>query len=255
MFGPDRPLPRALRSDTRKLMALHNEGTLGAAGLEHVVRLYDGNLAYADSEVGWLRERLEQAGLWEKTTVIVTADHGEALLEHGWIGHNAQLYEESTRVPLIVRLPGGQGPRGRRVADLADLVDLAPTIADLLGVRPSEGAFRGFRGRSLLPAIAGAPGKPVVLLRGAGEHPRYAVRDARFKLIHDSASGRDELYDLPADPREQSDLAGAQPIRAAYYRQSLYAWLLALERAEASEKETQLTPKQLENLRALGYVQ
>ena len=79
MFGPDTPLPRALRSDTRKLMALHEEGTLGAAGVEHVVRLYDGNLAYADREVGWLRQALEQAGLWEKTVVIVTADGAEPL--------------------------------------------------------------------------------------------------------------------------------------------------------------------------------
>jgi arylsulfatase A-like enzyme len=256
MFGPDEPLPRSLRSDTRTLMALHNEGKLGASGLEHVVRLYDGNLAYADREVGWLRQRLEEAGLWEKTVVIVTADHGEALLEHGWIGHNAQLYEESTRIPLIVRLPGGRGPRGQRVRELADLVDLAPTIADLFGARATaKGGLPEFRGRSLLPAIAGAPGKPVVVMRGAGERPRYAVRDARFKLIHDSASGRDELYDLVADPKEQSDLASAQPLRTAFYRQSLYAWLLALERAAPSDEETRLTPQQLENLRALGYVQ
>jgi arylsulfatase A-like enzyme len=255
MFGPDAPLSRALRSDTRGLMALHNENKLGTAGREHVVRLYDGNLAYADREVGWLRQRLEEAGLWEKTAVIVTADHGEALLEHGWIGHNAQLYEESTRIPLIVRLPAGRGPRGLRVGALADLVDLAPTIADLFGLRAAGGALPEFRGRSLLPALAGGPGKPVVLMRSAGERPRFAVRDERFKLIHDSGSGRDELYDLVADPLERSDLAGAQPLRTAYYRQSLHAWLLGLERAEPSEEETRLTPQQLENLRALGYVQ
>jgi arylsulfatase A-like enzyme len=253
-FGPDTPLPRELRSDTRKLMALHNEDKLGAAGLEHVVRLYDGNLAYADSEVGFLRRSLEQAGLWERTAVIVTADHGEALLEHGWIGHNAQLYEESTRVPLIIRLPEGRGPRGLRLAGLADLVDLAPTIADLFGLR-GDPKLRELRGRSLLPALAGGPGKPVVLMRSSGDRPRHAVRDARFKLIHDSASGRDELYDLDADPKERTDLAAGQPLRAAYYRQSLHAWLLGLERAEPSDQETTLTPEQLENLRALGYVQ
>jgi arylsulfatase A-like enzyme len=255
MFGPDTPLPRALRSDTRRLMALHNENELGAAGREHVVRLYDGNLAYADREVGWLRQRLEQAGLWDKTAVIVTADHGEALLEHGWIGHNAQLYEESTRIPLIVRLPSGRGPRGLRLSGLADLVDLAPTIADLLGLRGAAGAPPEFRGRSLLPALGGAPGKPVVVMRSAGERPRFGVRDERFKLIHDSGSGRDELYDLVADPLEKSDLSGADPLRTAYYRQSLHAWLLGLERVEPSDAETRLTPEQLENLRALGYVQ
>lgn len=255
MFGPDSPLPRQLRSDTRKLMALHNDGKLGAAGLDHVVRLYDGNLAYADHEVGFLRRSLEDTGLWDRTAVIVAADHGEALLEHGWIGHNAQLYEESTRIPLIVRLPAGRGPRGLRVKDLADLLDLAPTIADLFGLRAASGALPEFRGRSLLPPIAGAAGKDVVLMRSSGERPRHAVRDARFKLIHDSATGRDELYDLVTDPRERTDLSSVQPLRAAYYRQSLHAWLLGLERSEPSEKEPLLTPRQLENLRALGYIQ
>ena len=90
-----------------------NQGrrTLTPAEAEHLVRLYDGNLAYADREVGELRRALEARGLWDKTIVIIAADHGEALLDHGWIGHNVQLFEESARVPLIVRFParGGRG--------------------------------------------------------------------------------------------------------------------------------------------------
>jgi arylsulfatase A-like enzyme len=255
LFGPDAPLLRELRSDTRRLMALHNEGKLSRAGLEHVVRLYDANLAYADRELGFLRRALEAKGLWDKTALIVAADHGEGLLEHGWIGHNAQLYEESVRIPLIVRLPAGKGPRGLRVGGLVDLVDLAPTIADLFGLRGMGGSDREFRGRSLLPLVVGGGGKSAVTMRSSGERPRYALRDERFKLIHDSATGRDELYDLPADPEERADRATADPLRTAFYRQSLYTWLLSLERAAAGDAPPTLSPKQLENLRALGYVQ
>ena len=255
LFGPDAPLPRELRSDTRRLMALHNEGELSPAALEHVVRLYDGNLAYADRELGFLRRALEADGLWDRTLLIVAADHGEALLEHGWIGHNAQLYEESVRIPLIMRLPSGKGPRGVRVAGLVDLVDMAPTIADIFGLRGTGGSDREFRGRSLLSLVVGGAGKSAVTMRSSGERPRYALRDERFKLIHDSATGRDELYDLLADPEERNDRAAADPLRTAFYRQSLHAWLLSIERTAAGVEGTTLSAKQLENLRALGYIQ
>jgi arylsulfatase A-like enzyme len=252
LFGPDTPM---LRADTRRLMALHAEGKLSVADLEHVVRLYDGNLAYADREVGFLRQTLEAAGIWERSVVIVTADHGEGMLEHGWIGHNAQIYDESARIPLIIRLPGGAGPRGMRVSELVDLVDLAPTIADVFGLLGAGSSQREFRGRSLLDLLAGAPGKPAVVLRTAGHRPRYGLRDERFKLTHDSSTGGDRLYDLASDPEELVDLAPGDPLRAAYYRQALHAWLLSLQPAAPSEHETHLTPRQLENLRALGYVE
>jgi arylsulfatase A-like enzyme len=251
LFGPD-ALPR---SETRGLNALNAQGKLDEAMLAQVVRLYDGNLAYADREVGVLRRALEAEGVWDRSVIVVTADHGEAMLEHGYIGHNQQLYEESVHIPLILRFPEGKGPRGVRIPGLVDLVDLAPTIADLL-VAGSGGAADGsFRGRSLLTLVAGGSGKTVVPLRSSGERPTYGLRDERFKYIHDSATGRAELYDLIADPEERKDLAEADPLRTAFYRQSLHGWLLTLERAASTDQETTLSPEQVENLRALGYLQ
>jgi arylsulfatase A-like enzyme len=257
-FGADAPLTREQRRD-RAWYTDVNQGRVQPRKeeVEHLVRLYDGNLAYADREVGELRRALEAAGLLERTVLIVTADHGEQLHEHGYISHSAQVYEQSVHVPLIVRLPAGKGPRGLRLPALVDLLDLAPTVLDLLAQEGGPRAAREFQGRSLLPVIAGAPGKPAVLSRTVWERPVYALRDERYKLIYDSRTGQAKLFDLQADPREQDDLAARDPLRAAHYRQALQQWTarLADRRAEGvTVSGGAPTPEQCENFRALGYV-
>jgi arylsulfatase len=188
--------------------------------------------------------------------VIVAADHGEELLEHGWIGHNVHLYEPSVHVPLVVRFPKAAGVSPRRLPPLADLLDLAPTIADVFGVLGKGGSEREFQGRSLLPAVEGAPGKAAVLSRSVWDRPRYALRELRYKYFYDTRSGEEQLYDLERDPGETRDLVGAQPLRAAYYRQALHAWTLRLARRAPSGSDTaELSCEQCENLRSLGYIQ
>jgi arylsulfatase A-like enzyme len=225
-----------------------------AAEAADLVRLYDGNLAYVDREVGWLRDTLTELGLLETTTLVVTADHGESLLERGVIGHGGLLNEECIRVPLIVRFPGGRGPTGLRINDLVDLLDVAPTIADLFGALATAPA-RAYEGISLLPVVEGAPGKGVVLARTMQERPTYALDDGRWKLIHSLKTGRTELFDLAADPGERDDLFESEPLRTDLMRQELYRWLRDLHREQGSATEEQLTPAELEALRALGYVQ
>jgi arylsulfatase A-like enzyme len=220
----------------------------------HLVRLYDGNLAFADQELGALRKSLQELGLLERTVVIVAADHGEQLYEHGWIGHNTQLFDDSMHVPLIVRFPAGAGPSGVKVDGFVDLLDMAPTIADVFGVLGKGGSDREFRGRSLLPVIAGAPGKPAVLSRTVWDRPRYALRDARFKFVFDTRSGEEQLFDLERDPGETRSEAAAQPVRAAYYRQALYEWMARLKSRGEGEAGAALTREQRDNLCALGYI-
>lgn len=254
-FGPHGPIPAAARGDSEYFKDV-NQGRrpFGPEAAAHLARLYDGNLAYADQEVGALRGALEAEGLWDRTVVIVAADHGEALFEHGWIGHNVQLYEESIHVPLVVRFPAGKGPAGLRVKALADLLDLAPTIADVFGVLGQGGSDREFQGQSLLPVVAGAPGKPAILSRTVWDRPIYAVRDERFKLLYNTRTGESALYDLAEDPRESRDVAAREPLRAAYYREALHDWIARLgERVRPAGEEAQLTSEQCENLRSLGY--
>lgn len=255
-FGPDGPIPKPARRDQAWITDV-NQGRrpLAAAEREHLGRLFDGNLAFADEEVGALVREIGATGLAEKTLVIVAADHGEGLFEHGWIGHNVQLFEESVHVPLVVRFPSGKGPRGQKIGALVDLLDLAPTIADVFGLRGQGGSREEFQGRSLLPVVAGAPGKPVVLSRTVWDRPRYALRDERYKFLYDTRTGESALYDVVADPRETKDLATAEPVRAAYYRESLHYWMKTLTRGAASSgEEARLTPEQCANLKALGYV-
>jgi len=135
-FGPAAPLPAPLREDPlaqQDWIKEVNQGRrpLGAAERDHVVRLYDGNIALADDVIGSIRQALEKDGLWERTVVIVTGDHGEALFEHGWIGHNTQLYDESAHVPLVVRFPSAAG-----LAGPAGLIGGGPTfLGTLVGQR------------------------------------------------------------------------------------------------------------------------
>ena len=253
-FGAVSTIPKAVRREMDWITAA-NQGRrpLPLAEREDLVRLYDGNLAFADQEVGALRKELEAAGLWDKTVVILAADHGEELFEQGWIGHNVHLYEESVHIPLIVRVPGG--PKGKRISDLVDLLDIAPTIADVFGVLGKGGSAEAFQGRSLLPVIAGAPGKAAVLSRTVWDRPRYALRDARYKYLYDTRSGEERLFDLDADPGEERDQLGADPLRAAYYRQSLHRWTLSLAgRPSAGGESVKLTPEQCDSLRAIGYL-
>jgi choline-sulfatase len=159
-------------------------------------------------------------------------------------------------VPLVIRFPKGAGPAGKRVAALADLLDLAPTIADVFGARGKGGSDREFQGRSLLPVVEGAPGKPAVLSRTVWDRPRYALRDERFKYVYYTQTGQEWLYDLQEDPGETRDLAASEPLRTAYYRQALHAWTLRLARRGPAGSETaELSREQCENLKALGYIQ
>ena len=254
-FGPDAPLGRDERRDRAWYTDVNQGRRVPTADeIAHLVRLYDGNLAYVDQEVGALRRTLEQQGLWDRTVLIVTADHGEQLFEKGYISHSAQVYEQSTHIPLIVRVPGG--PRGQRIGALVDLLDLGPTVLDLFGLRDTPFA-KAAQGTSLLPLLGGASRDGVATLsRTVWERPVYALRDARYKLVYDTRTGRAQLYAIESDRGETQDVAASEPVRACFYRQSLLRLLSGLKQVRPADATTgagTLTPEQCENLKALGY--
>jgi arylsulfatase len=231
----------------------------------HMIARYDGEISYLDGQLGRLFEALRSAGRWDDTLVIVVADHGESFGEHGrqfW-EHNATVFDEVLRVPLLVRRPDGLG-RGRREPGLVRTIDIAPTILDwALGSAPD-----GMQGRSLLGLTEGkdaeAPGEIVVqALRGRQVMPTghsfLGLRTREFKLVLrlDRAERPIDvsLFDLREDPAERDPTAGGQARRrvdALLERLEGRRRSLSRVRPAATRELDELTS---DALQALGYVE
>ncbi len=172
--------------------------------------LYDQEVHYTDEWVGSLVD-WARAQPWGKSlAVIVTADHGEAMGEHGRHKHGYELFEELTRVPLIVNVPG---VTPRRIDVPRSHIDLAPTVLELMGAERSG----DLSGVSLLPEIrGGTPERRTVVLDLPGDdlqEQRRAIVEGNLKLILSGKDERAALFDLEADPEERHDLAAAGDAR------------------------------------------
>ena len=251
-FGPDSPFPGGI-DDTALVDDLNRKAASGeppsAEVLARVRGLYRGNLAYADALVGEVLAMLDP-----ETIVVVTADHGEALFEHGFLGHNTQLYEESIRIPLLIR---ARGLSPRRVSDLVELIDLTPTLLELAGLSDAPEAS-GFQGRSLVPALTGSAvsKRKLAFSRTLWTKPRYSVRGERFKLIWDSRTGDSELYDLESDPEERTPFESR--VREGYLREELFLWYREQERLKAREPSPDdaiLSEDERRGLESLHYLE
>jgi arylsulfatase A-like enzyme len=163
------------------------------------VNRYDGNLRYGDMAIGQLEQMLRDAGLFDNTVFIVTADHGEAFGEHGYKGHTISVFDESTHVPLLIRFPDNVA-QGRRIHGMTQTLDLLPTLCDLFEIPYPRDAVQG---RSFLPLMAGAVEEinDFIFSRGRGKPPSYAVRDHDHLLLLYQGAKLQALYDLREDPR------------------------------------------------------
>lgn len=235
---------------------------------------YDREIRYADDEIAeflfWLAER----GLLDDTILILTSDHGEAFMEHGYRFHGATLYEEILRVPLLV---SGPGVVPGRVPVPVGLIDLMPTILELAGLPPSRQAL----GRSLVPWLRAEEVDPdpwmsraiyseawqtraATSKRVRVRQPTFAVRRGHRKLIRylDGPGHRYSYYDLANDPRERYDLYSQMPQVAAELREMIDRYqpvsealraALQVEPADHADEE-EIDPEREEKLRALGYI-
>ena len=225
--------------------------------LSHFVDLYDEEIRFFDDQLSRFVEGLRDRGLLSRTLLVLVADHGEELMDHGEFGHCRDLaYETLLHTPLLVRLPGG-APSGRRSAPV-DNLDLVPTVLDYLGIAvgpPGRDGSTPFDGRSLRPLIEGAD-RPVSRFHFALQGTVRTVTDGRFKLLADQESGRESLYDLSSDPRETRDLlasAGERPAALAPLRRALVRWVEAVEGPDAAEGVRRAREHE-RTLEALGYL-
>jgi arylsulfatase A-like enzyme len=232
-------------------MARHGR-RLQPRDVEHLAAIYDRGIAYADYWIGRLLNALADRGLLDRTLVIVTSDHGEELYDHGGVEHSRTYYDEMMHVPLIVRVPGVG--RGRVVQQQVGLIDIMPTILDLLGMQ----AAPSFQGRSLVPLIRG---------RALDERPVFgeasqvagleAVRTGERKYVR-AAGGQEWLYDLRADPQERNDGCAREAAACAALRAALAAHRAAMATAAVRLALPPPAPAHVDQrtrarLRELGY--
>jgi arylsulfatase A-like enzyme len=236
---PDVP-PTALRA-----------GAVGADG-RPLVDLYDSQVAALDHALGDLFAGLRRLGLWDRALVVVTADHGESLGEHGVVGHGQSLHEPELVVPLLVKYPGSQRT-GRRAARV-QLVDVLPSVLAELGLDVPPGLDGGPLDAVAHPILAEFytdPRAPEDVRRGY----QAALYDGAHKLFVDDA-GRAEVVDIENDPSESRPLPPPFPGALAERE----AWLLDRQRTLEETLRARATtiapvdPQVEKALRALGYV-
>jgi arylsulfatase A-like enzyme len=217
----------------------------GIRDIEFVKAQYDASIAYTDVCLRHVFNRLEELGLLEESVIVLGADHGEELDEHGcWFDHHG-LYETNIRVPLLVRLPGGVGG-GRVVRGPVSLLDVAPTLLDLAGLA-GVAAEAGMQGQSLATRLRGEADGPVTwetiyltectwMRKRGWRIEREAERWKLIEALEPDIYGKPalELYDLAADPHEQKNLALARPDVAAHLQEEMREWVAARRAATGS---------------------
>ena len=213
---------------------------------------YDEEILSWDQQFKKLVDWLQGEGLLESTIIVVTSDHGEEFAEHGFLKHGSQLYEESIRVPLVLRAPGRVAPG--RVARAVETRGIHDALIQLAGLPASSKAT---------PALLSEPSeKPRLVFShlkyqpkpGVARGPGLAsIRDGQWKFIQWNSPKRSELYDLESDPDELQDLSARYPERTDRYDDLLAAWYSTRTKPQDSESPRD---EKLENrLRALGYIE
>lgn len=216
---------------------------------------YDREISYVDACFGDLVDRLSEGGWLDRSVLVVAGDHGESLGEHGERTHGLFLYDAALRVPLFMRSPG-LVPAGKRVAGPVELVDVAPTVLDLLGLPPLEGA----QGRSLRARIEGHDASAPAVAHAETLMPRLEfgwselrmIQDQRFKYVE---APTPELFDLEADPGETRNLASRDSGRREEMEGRLSAWVGSTTSGGSSgEARRAVSSEEEERLRSLGYL-
>jgi len=236
--------------------------------LEHLVARYDGEIRYVDAKLGELLEELDQRREGRDRILVIVSDHGEQFLEHGGLKHATSVHEEEIHVPLLILAPG---IAPAVVPDRVELVDVLPTLLELLGLDPVDPPD----GRSLVPLLRGGalPARPAF----ASTHHAWIRRDGRVvearalqmtvideerKLLYTRGErflpeGRSELYDLEIDPGALVDRAPGERDLADRLESALFDWKRRNERDvyETSLLSTEARARLRERLDAIGYTE
>jgi arylsulfatase A-like enzyme len=181
--------------------------------------LYKNEITYNDEAFGWLREQLEAAGMWEKTMVVITADHGDQFWERGGVGHGSGVHQDQVHVPFILYYPP-LIPEKTRVTAGVDVIDLYPTLVDAIGgERPDS-----LQGKSVLPLVYKTTGDYPEPAIATSYLTHYGVQMREWKLYLKKSGYR--LFDRKNDVLEKTDVAADHPLESRWLIDST-AWFRA----------------------------
>jgi tetratricopeptide (TPR) repeat protein len=242
---------------------------------EYRSHLYDGEIAYADHELGNLTSWLKQNHLYDSSLIVALSDHGESLGEHGEDEHGFFVYDATVHVPLIVKPPAGSGIAAGRHGEPVETTAVSPTLLQLAGVKdPGNKIYLQFQSHALLGTMLGAksatnqegrspanqtanqaPKDPAYSetfypFSSFGWSPLHALESERFHFIE---APKPELYDLETDPGETRNIAPEQPATVAVLREKMQALLAHNPFTRQDAGAGNLSPDAQEKLRALGY--
>lgn len=219
--------------------------------------LYDGEIAYADHELGRLITWLKLNKLYDSSLIAFLSDHGESLGEHGEHEHGFFVYNATVHIPLIVKPPAGSGIRRGRISRPAETIAVAPTL--LRSARIQDAIEKQFQSPGLFGADAEAENESYsetfYPFSSFGWSPLHALETSRYHYID---APEPELYDLAVDSEEKNNLAAQQTATVAVLKEKLQTRLrkhpFTPSEAGSQGSSSQLSPEALEKLRALGYV-
>ena len=226
---------------------------LSKEDINHIIASYDGEIRCVDEKIGLLLKQLDGMGYGNNTLVIILADHGDEFMEHGGVAHGHTLYEELIRVPLIMK--GPTIPKNVQITGLAQSIDIAPTILDILDLQPDK----EMEGRSLVPLIfTGQEVHDAVYSERKSYNGEFlrGIRSKKWKLIRDFDTKQSLLFDLENDPGEIANVRDQYPKIAAELELQLFEWLNR-ENAKVNKTQYKGTVKideaTKERLKSLGY--
>lgn len=233
---------RTFLSDVVNPLLNNRINNSNAKDRNHIVAIYDGKILQTDEFIGFFLKRIKELGLFNNTIIILFSDHGEEFWEHDKRGHAQQLYEETIHAPLIMYNPHIN--QGIRLKEQAELVDIMPTILDMLDIKISS----SLQGNSLLPLLGTSKdvNKYVFSTHGVDE---ASVRTNEWKLIF-KTNGSHELYNLISDPKEIKNLVEERKDKFLELKEKLFDWGVSI-----GIKHDRLPVKSVEEeLRKLGYI-
>jgi len=221
--------------------------------------LYDANIEWVDANVGEIFDYLREVGLYDRSLILLTSDHGESFWQHGRWGHSTQVYDEMLQVPLVIKLPKGTGPEGLRIDTLASVMDIVPTVCELLNLPAPPHRLDGI---SLVPAFINpkafenAQADRQLIARTNHKVPVMALRGSTRKTIVTRPAKEGEVlkvesYAIATDPGEEKDLGSSEGTAADV--EALLEWA-ANAKLNGPATDRELTDDEQKHLEDLGYM-